>query len=133
MRQLLDFLYEHGSDEAMYCVVTAHEAQLQLSWRAQDPDHWEVRSAQPGAAARVPRLDLLAYLEDRDVDLAPLERELESLVAAHVVVAHARIEAAHAAFGADGVREMLSGHQQLVETLRQELTRLLPPRLRLVR
>ena len=133
MQHFLDFLYEHGSDEALYCVVPAADGELQLAWRAKDPLHWEVQSASPGPADRVPRSDLVPYLTRRRADLVPLARELESLVAAHVVVAHQRIEAAHSAFGADAVGEMLRGHQQLISTLRQELTRLLPSRLRLVR
>lgn len=132
MRTSLDFLYEHSLDKQLYCVLPAADGELQLSWHAADPSHWEARHASSGPAQQVPRADLISYLTERGADLVQFERELASLVAAHVVVADELLRAAHGAFGADRVSAMLRGQQHLVDVLRQTLTRLLPRRLKLV-
>ncbi len=133
MRHLLDFLYEHSLDPLVYCVLPADGGELQLSWRAAAPLHWEVRPANPGPAELVIRANLIAYLSQRGADLVLFERELASLVAAHIVVADQLLGAARRAFGSDGVNTVLSGQQHFARELRQALTSSLSPRLRLVR
>lgn len=134
MHQLLDFLYEYSLDELVYCVLPARDGELTLSFRAADPHCWEVRRTGAVEAARpVPRAELVAFLTECGADLALLEEELSGLVAAHIVVADQLLAAAHRTFGRDGVSAVLRGQQQLSRDLREALSSLLAPRLRLVR
>jgi len=133
MQHLLDFLYENSLDKLVFCVLPAPFGELQLTWRAAEAAHWEVRSASAGPAQQVPRADLVVYLTQRGADLALFERELSSLVAAHVVVANQLLVAAQRALGSDGVDTVLRGQQLFVRELREALSGLLSPRLRLVR
>jgi len=134
MQRLLDFLYEHSLDKRIYSVLPANGAELQLSWSAEEPQHWEVRASTSAPAAQVQRAELVAHLTELGADLVLFERELGSLVAAHIVVADQMLGAAYEAIGPEGVSTVLRGQQQFVRELRQALADLLPPpRLRLVR
>jgi hypothetical protein len=132
MQYLLDFLYEHSFDKQLYCVLSADRGELQLTWHASEPASWEVRE-RGRAAEQVPRADLLAHLTERGADLSALERELNSLVSAHIVVADQLLHAAYETLGSDRVNVALRGQQELARELRETLRPLLPPRLRLVR
>lgn len=131
MHHLLDFLYEHSFDKQLYCVLPAERGELQLTWRASEPASWEVRARSD--AEQVPRANLLAHLSERGADLQVFERELNSLVSAHIVVADHLLHAAYETLGTDRVNLALRGQQELARELRETLTPLLPPRLRLVR
>jgi hypothetical protein len=131
MRHLLDFLYEHSFDKVLFCVLPADDGDVQLTWRATHAATWEVRRAQH--AEHVPREDLLAHLTILGADLPAFERELGSLVAAHIVVADHLLRAAHDALGSEGVQIALRAQQDFVRELRAALLPLHGPRLRLVR
>jgi hypothetical protein len=132
MHPLLDFLCEHSFDKQLYCVLPAERGELQLTWRASAPTCWELR-APDGAVRHVPRAELIVRLTEQGADLLAFERELNALVSAHIVVADSLLHAAHACFGPDRVQHALRGQQELARELRETLTPLLPPRLRLVR
>ncbi|MET0340275.1 MAG: hypothetical protein ABW252_04705 [Polyangiales bacterium] len=133
MQHLLDFLYEHSLDKRLFCVLAAGDEDLQLTWHADDPLHWEVRHASAGPAERVPRSRLIADLDRRGAVLEAFEGELRAMVATHIVVADQLLSAAQDILGSDGVSAVLRGHDQFVHDLRRVLTSLLTPRLRLVR
>jgi len=127
MLHLLHFLYDNSLDKQLYCVLPAADGELQLSWRADEAMHWEVRQIDAGPAEQVPRSRLIAYLTERGADLGMLERELGSLVAANIVVADQLLAAADRAFGTERVDIVLSGQQSFARELRQTLSTLLPP------
>jgi hypothetical protein len=133
MQPLLDFLYDYTFDKSLYCEVPADGGALQLSWRAPDPLHWEVRHAISGEAERVPRTELLAYLLTRNAELKVLEQELYAVAASHIVVADQLLAAARSTFGCEQVDEVLRGHERFAQELQRTLRRMLQPRLRLVR
>jgi hypothetical protein len=132
MHHLLDFLYEHSFDKQLYCVLPAARGELQLTWSMSAPASWEVRQ-NDAVSERVPRADLIALLTERGADLHVFERELNSLVSAHIVVADHLLHAAYESLGTERVNLALRGQQELARELRETLTPLLSPRLRLVR
>ncbi|MET0287720.1 MAG: hypothetical protein ABW352_24745 [Polyangiales bacterium] len=131
MRHLLDFLYEHSFDKVLFCVLPADDGDVQVTWRVTHAATWEVQRARH--VEHVPREDLLAHLTILGADLVAFERELGSLVAAHVVVADHVLRAAHEALGNEGVQLALRAQQDFVQELREALRPLHAPRLRLVR
>ncbi|HEX5660821.1 MAG TPA: hypothetical protein VFX59_26690 [Polyangiales bacterium] len=130
MQHLLDFLYEHSFDKQLFCVLPARGGELQLTWRAAAPA-WTIKHA--NTEQQIPRTELLAHLSTRGAELDVFERELQSLVAAHIVVAEHLLRAAREALGNEGIELALHGQRELTRELREALTPLLPPRLRLVR
>lgn len=133
MQHLLHFLYEHAFDKQLYFVIPCEQGELQLTWRADAAQCWHVQRAGSEWSDQVPRTQLTDVLHAHGADLRSLERELHSLVAAHVVVADQLLHAARRALGSDGVHDMLEGQEHFVRELRHALTSILPPRLRLVR
>jgi hypothetical protein len=133
MQHLLQFLYDHSFDKQLYCVVPSASGPLHRSWRAASPQVWELRREGSQVAEQLPRASLLAHLRAQNADLTSFERELSSLIAAHVVVADQLLVAAHDALGSESVRAMLRGQEHFARELKRALTSALPPRLRLVR
>ncbi|HEY6878066.1 MAG TPA: hypothetical protein VI299_08595 [Polyangiales bacterium] len=130
---MLQFLYEHSFDKQLYCVLPSEAGELQLTWRADAPAHWEIVCTGEDAPRQVPRASLLKHLAEQGADMHAFERELYAVAAAHVVVADQLLTAAHRALGSDGVKTILHGQERFVRELQQALTHVLTPRLRLVR
>lgn len=110
MQHLLDFIHEHNLEQQLYLVVETPEGALSLTWRRQaDADgQWEVQSAcGEGAVELVHYGDLLDHLEQREVDLTGLERELRAIVLTNIAVADVVLRDARQVLGNEAVQRRL--------------------------
>jgi hypothetical protein len=110
MQHLLDFIHEHNVEQQLYLVVEAPDGALSLTWRRQAgaDDEWEVQSATgEGAIELVHYGDLVDHLEEREVDLAAVERELRAIVLTHIAVADVVLRDARQVLGNEAVQRRL--------------------------
>ena len=126
VQHLLDFIYEHTNEEHLYCVVNCPEGELEIMWqRRGDAGHWQLRPHRcEGPWQLVKRERLLHSLATRRADTARLERELNSIVSAHIVLAHMVLDAAREILGKDAVRRAVHGHIDFANELQRVVARL---------
>jgi hypothetical protein len=110
MQHLLEFIHEHSLDQQLFLVVETPEGALSLTWQRDEAADglWDVGPAsgeQPGE--RVHYGDLIDYLEQREVDLTALERELRAVVLTHIAVADIVLRDAKQALGPEVVQRRL--------------------------
>lgn len=110
MQHLLDFIHEHNLEQQLYLVVETPEEPISLTWRRQPgaDDLWEVQSATgEGEVQLVHYGDLLDHLEEREVNLAAVERELRAIVLTNIAVADIVLRDARQALGNEAVQRRL--------------------------
>ena len=110
MQHLLDFIHEHNLEEQLYLVVETPEEAISLTWRRQPgaDDQWEVQSATgEGEVELVHYGDLLDHLEEREVDLASVERELRAIVLTNIAVADVVLRDGRHVLGNEAVQRRL--------------------------
>jgi hypothetical protein len=110
MQHLLDFIHEHNLEQQLYLVVETPEEAISLTWRRQPgaDDQWEVQSATgDGEVELVHYGDLLEHLEEREVDLTAVERELRAIVLTNIAVADFVLRDARQVLGSEAVQRRL--------------------------
>jgi hypothetical protein len=110
MQHLLDFIHEHNLEQQLYLVVETPAEAISLTWRRQPgaDDQWEVQSASgEGEVELVHYGDLLDHLEEREVDLAAVERELRAIVLTNIAVADVVLRDARQLLGNEAVQRRL--------------------------
>lgn len=110
MQHLLEFIHEHNLEQQLYLVVETPEEAIALTWRRQPgaDDQWEVQSATgEGEVELVHYGDLLDHLEELEVDLVAVERELRAIVLTNIAVADVVLRDGRQVLGNEAVQRRL--------------------------
>lgn len=133
MQELLDFVHDHSLEAHFYCVLPTATWNLELYWARNEPSVWEVRELDTvGVAVRIPRGELLDFLELRGAEPSDFEAELRAHVAAQIGAANAMLNEADRVLGPDSVEAILEGQRRFATELSSMVSSLLAPRLEVV-
>ncbi len=126
MQHLLDFIQEHTLEEQLYFVVEGPAGELELLWkRGAVESHWQLRPrGSEGPWELIRRSELIQELESRDVDMAGLKRELNSVLAIQIAFADTVLRDANQHFGRELVQRFVRGHQGFLSELQAAIEQL---------